>query len=106
MPSIELKGTVVRIGETEQRSESFKSRQLILKTDTDTQYPQEINIEFNQAKSELLDVIREGSEVKVSTNLNGRKWTNKEGVDKWFNSINAWKIEVLSQPEGDDDLAF
>ena len=106
MPSIELKGTVVKIGQSEQRSDSFKTRQLILKTDSDTQYPQEINIEFNQAKADLLDVVREGSEVKVSTNLNGRKWTNKEGKDLWFNSINAWKIEVLSQPEGDDDLAF
>jgi translation initiation factor IF-3 len=106
MPSIELKGTVVKVGQTEQRSESFKSRQLILKTDTDTQYPQEINIEFNQAKSDLLDVIKEGSKVKVSTNLNGRKWTNKEGKDLWFNSINAWKIEVLSQPEEDADLAL
>ena len=106
MSIIELKGTVVRIGETEQRSESFKSRQLILKTDADTQYPQEINIEFNQAKADLLDVVREGSEVKVSTNLNGRKWTNKEGKDLWFNSINAWKIEVLSQPEEDTDIAF
>ena len=106
MPSIELKGTVLKVGQTEQRSESFKTRQLILKTDSDTQYPQEISIEFNQAKAELLDVVREGSEVKVSTNLNGRKWTNKEGKDLWFNSINAWKIEVLSQPEGDSDLAF
>lgn len=106
MPSIELKGTVVKIGETEQRTESFKSRKLILKTDTDTQYPQEINIEFNQAKAELLDVIKEGAEVKVSTNLNGRKWTNKEGVDKWFNSLNGWKIEVLTPAIDDLDPGF
>lgn len=102
MPSIEITGIVLKVGQTEQKTDSFKSRQLIVKTDTESQYPQELSIEFNQAKAEILDVVEEGSEVKVSVNLSGRKWTDKNGVDKWFNSLNGWKLEVLSQPESDD----
>ncbi len=75
---------------------------MIIQTDSDSQYPQELSIEFNQSKSDLLDVITEGSEVKVSFNLQGRKWTDKQGVDKWFNSLNGWKIEVLTPAPVDD----
>ncbi len=102
MPSIEIKGTVVKVGQTEQRTESFKTRSLILKTDADSQYPQELNIEFNQAKSDLLDVIKEGQEVKVNINLNGRSWQDKEGNTRHFNSLNGWKIEVLAPAPVDD----
>lgn len=103
MPSIEITGIVLKVGQTEQKTDSFKSRQLIVQTDTSSEYPQELSIEFNQAKSTLLDVIAEGSEVKVSVNLNGRKWTDKQGIDKWFNSLNGWKIEVLSQAQEESD---
>ena len=102
MPSIEITGIVLKVGQTDQKTDSFKSRQLIVKTDTESQYPQELSIEFNQAKAEILDVVAEGAEVKVSVNLSGRKWTDKQGVDKWFNSLNGWKLEILSQPEADD----
>lgn len=103
MASITLDGLVLKVGEVEQRTESFKTRSLILKTEPNSQYPQELNIEFNQAKTDLLNDIKEGSEVKVHVNLNGRKWTNKEGKDLWFNSINGWKVEVLSAPESQDE---
>lgn len=103
MASITLEGLVLKVGEVEQRTESFKTRSLILKTEPNSQYPQELNIEFNQAKSDLLNDIKEGSEVKVSINLNGRPWVNKEGNTVWFNSLNGWKIEVLSTPESQDE---
>jgi len=106
MASFEITGKVVKVSEPEQVSDSFKKRPLIIQTDSDSQYPQELSIEFNQSKSDLLDVITEGSEVKVSFNINGRKWIDKQGIDKWFNSLNGWKIEVLTPAVDDLDPGF
>ena len=38
-----------------------------------------------------------GEPVKVSINLRGREWVNPQGETKYFNSIQGWRIEGLSQ---------
>jgi hypothetical protein len=30
--------------------------------------------------------------VQVSINVRGRKWTDKDGNDRFFNTLEAWKI--------------
>jgi len=91
---MELNGKVVLVGETEVfGTNNFKKRNLVIET-TDDQYPQKIQIEFVQAKGELLDGIQVGSMVKVSINLGGREWMNNKGETKYFNSITGWKIEL------------
>lgn len=80
---------------------------------TDEKYAQSILVEFGGDKSDLLDPYKVGQEVVISINIGGRKWTNAEGVDKYFNSIKGWKIKkvagaVETQPTQteEDDLAF
>ena len=34
-----------------------------------------------------------GDEIKVYFNLRGREWTDKQGATRYFNSLEAWKIE-------------
>jgi len=60
---------------------------------TQEQYPQDILIEFYQDKIALLDPLNVGDEVKVHINIRGKEWVNPEGVAKYFNSINGWRIE-------------
>ena len=59
------------------------------------QYPQPINIEFLQEKSDLLNTLKEGDKVKVAINLRGREWTSPQGEVKYFNSITGWRVEKL-----------
>ena len=65
-----------------------------------------------QDKTELLNSYQVGQDVTISINLRGREWVNPEGVAKYFNSIQGWRIEVGSdsqdQPNqpNDDDLPF
>ena len=59
-----------------------------------------------QDKVTMLDNLNEGAEVSVDFNIKGRAHTNKEGATKYYTTLVAWKIEVLSQPEGDTDLVF
>ena len=90
---MEITGTVESKGETQQVSDSFKKRELIVTTSD--QYPQSYCVEFTQDKVNLIDDIVAGQEVTVQINLRGRKWTNPDGVDKYFTSINGWKIDVV-----------
>jgi len=78
----------------QQVSDKFKKREFVL-TDNSSQYPQHIQFELTQDKCPIIDAFKEGEEIKVYFNIRGREWTNKEGQVKFFNSLQAWKIESL-----------
>lgn len=96
-------GTVLVIGETQQVSEKFSKRELVL-MDDDSMYPQQIMFQFAQDKCSMLDGISEGEQVEVSFNLRGREWVNPEGVSKYFNTLDAWRIEVIGSGSNPADL--
>ncbi|TLP82611.1 DUF3127 domain-containing protein [Maribacter sp. ACAM166] len=98
---MEIEGKVKLIGEAQTfGSNGFRKRELVVTTDE--QYPQHIMVEFVQDKCDLLNSYGVGQDVKVSINLRGREWTNPQGQVKYFNSIQGWRIENVSQsqPEG------
>ncbi len=43
----------------------------------------------------MLNNFDVGQEVKININLRGREWINPEGVAKYFNSFQGWRIENL-----------
>lgn len=95
---MDVVGIVKKIGETGVYGQSgFKKRELILTTDE--QYPQDLSIEFVQAKCEELDRVSVGEKVRIHINLRGREWINEEGEAKYFNSIQGWKINTSSGDE-------
>ena len=91
---MEVSGKVKVVGAEQQVSPTFKKRELVVTTDE--QYPQSIMIEFVQDKTDLLNAISVGENVKVSINLGGREWVNPQGETKYFNSIKGWRIEQLT----------
>ena len=93
---MEVIGKVKLIGEVQTfGSNGFRKRELVVTTDE--QYPQMIMVEFVQDKCDLLNSYAVGQDVKVSINLRGREWINPQGEAKYFNSIQGWRIENLSQ---------
>jgi hypothetical protein len=62
---------------------------------TDEQYPQHILVEFVQDKCDLLNNYQVGNAVKVAINLRGREWVDPQGVTKYFNAIQGWRVEKL-----------
>ncbi|WP_299617215.1 DUF3127 domain-containing protein [uncultured Tenacibaculum sp.] len=93
---MEVIGKIKIINETQTfGSNGFRKREVVITTDE--QYPQMILIEFIQDKCDLLNSFQVGQDVKVSINLRGREWINPEGVAKYFNSIQGWRIESLQQ---------
>ena len=90
---MEVLGKVKVVGAEQQVSPTFRKRELVVTTDE--QYPQSIMIEFVQDKSDLLNTVAVGENVKVSINLSGREWVSPQGETKYFNSIKGWRIEKL-----------
>jgi len=92
---MEVTGKIKVINGTVNVTDSFQKRELVVTTEE--QYPQHILIEFNQDKCAILDGFSIGQGVKVSINLRGREWVNPEGISKYFNQIQGWRIEALSE---------
>lgn len=88
---MEVTGILKVKGESQQVSEKFRKREFVITTE-DT-YPQHISIQLTQDKCSLIDAIAVGSEIKVHINLRGREWTSPKGEVKYFNTIEAWRIE-------------
>ena len=93
MSTFKLNGVIKAIKPTQQVSENFSKRSLVLTDLSDDRYPQDIEFEFTQDKTALLDNFMEGQEVEVSFNLRGREWTSPTGDVKYFNTLQAFRIE-------------
>jgi len=98
---MEVKGKIKLITETKTYgSNGFRKREVVIVTDE--QYPQFLNIEFVQDKTDLLDQFKEGDEVEIAINLKGREWVSPQGETKYFNSIQGWRItKIVNEPPQD-----
>jgi hypothetical protein len=77
-------------------SERFKKRDFVLTVEPGSPYPQHVTFQLVQDKVNILDNFNVGDEVKVLFNLKGREWTSPQGEVKYFNTIDAWRMEKLS----------
>lgn len=93
---MEIIGTVHELGATQQVTDSLKKRELIVEYVENPQYPEYLKFEAIQDRCNLLDNVKVGDSVEVSFNLRGRAWTDKKGVTSYFNSLQLWKISILS----------
>jgi hypothetical protein len=89
-----LQGTVKVLHPTVQVSEKFSKREFVV-TESSGMYPQDILFQLTQDKCALLDGYNVNDGVEVSFNLRGREWTSPQGEVKYFNSLEAWRIDRL-----------
>jgi hypothetical protein len=87
-----LAGQVKVINATQQVSEKFSKREFVL-TDSSSMYPQDISFQLTQDKCSLLDGVNVNDQIEVSFSIQGREWTSPAGEVKYFNSLNAFRIE-------------
>ena len=89
-----LSGTLKVKNDTVQVSEKFSKREFVL-TDASSMYPQDILFQLTQDKCALIDAANIGDQIEVSFNLRGREWTSPAGEVKYFNTLEAWRIEKM-----------
>lgn len=80
--------------DTVQVSEKFSKREFVL-TDASSMYPQDILFQLTQDKCNLLDAVNVNDQIEVSFNLRGREWTSPQGEVRYFNTLDAWRIEKV-----------
>lgn len=83
--------TVIEIGTTQQVTDTFKKRTLVM-SDNHEKYPTTIAIDFCNDKASLLDSVSVGDKVMVKFFINSKKWN-----DKYFTNINASNIDVIER---------
>lgn len=117
-----MTGVIKHIGDTVQVSEKFQKREFVVTelSDKDPKYDQHISFQMTQDKCDMLSSFGTGQSVTVSFNLRGREWTSPQGEVKYFNTLEAWRVEpsdealapspVAAAPaavtEDEDDLPF
>lgn len=94
-----FQGKIKVINDIQEISEKFKKREFVV-TDTSSMYPQDVMFQSVQDKCSMLDGYAVEDEVEVSFNLRGREWTSPDGVVKYFNTLDAWRIEKMGQGSG------
>lgn len=85
MSSYECAGRIIKIGETEHKSEKFKVREFVI--ETEGKYPQSIAFQLANDRTVLIDDYSEGDTITVSFNLRGREWQGR-----YFTNLDAWRI--------------
>lgn len=89
-----ISGIVKVVKDEEVISDKFKKREFVL-TDASSMYPQDISFQLTQDKCSLADAISVNDQIEVSFNLRGREWTSPQGEVKYFNTLEAWRIEKM-----------
>lgn len=91
-----LTGTLKVLNDTVQVTDKFSKREFVI-TDTSSMYPQDILFQAVQDKCAMLDGFKVQDQVEVSFNLRGREWTSPQGEVKYFNTLDAWRVEKVGQ---------
>jgi hypothetical protein len=89
-----INGIVKVIKDEEVISDKFKKREFVL-TDASSMYPQDISFQLTQDKCSLADGFSANEQIEVSFNIRGREWTSPQGEVKYFNTLEAWRIEKM-----------
>ena len=114
-----ITGKLIVRKDTQKVSDSFSKREFVIEYLENPLYPQTIQFQLVQDRVSLLDPFSIGDNLEVEFNLKGRRWTSPQGEVKYFNSLEAWKIQKAENAaamnvqaplveEGDDpsDLPF
>lgn len=109
---MEIRGTIKSIQDKQTISEKLNKQTFVLTTDD--KYPQDVQIELINDNISLINNHSVGDVVEVGINIRGREWINPEGVAKYFNSIQGWKVATYNggidnsqqQPAREEDFAF
>lgn len=96
--SYELTGTVKEIFPEQTFASGFNKREFVI-NDGAEKFPQDIKFECLKERVELVGKLKQGDQVKVSFDINGREWNGK-----YFVNLVAWKVEAESgaAPTGDE----
>lgn len=94
---MDIKAKLLECHDTVTISDRFRKREFVVEYAENPSYPEYLKFEAIQDKCELLDQFEIGQEIEIHFNLKGRRWTDPSGENKYFNSLQAWRVLPASQ---------
>ena len=98
---MEVQGKLIEKYETSKINDSFRKREFVIEYVENPQYPELLKFDLIQDKCDLLEEFNVGDSLKVEFNLKGRKWTDPSGNDKYFNTLQAWRLSSVNAAVSD-----
>src|SRR5688572_9822864 len=81
--------------DAQQISDTFKKRDFVVEYVDNPLYPQYVTFQAIQDRCALIDNFAVGDKIEVTFNLRGREWTNPQGEKKYFNTLEAWRVQKV-----------
>jgi hypothetical protein len=81
--------------ETTQITDTFKKREFVVEYLDNPLYPQHVQFQLTQDRCSLMDNFALGEKLEITFNLRGREWTSPAGEKKYFNTLEAWRIQKI-----------
>jgi hypothetical protein len=106
---MEISGKILEIMNTVQIKETFRKREFVVEHAPNPQYPSPIMFEMVQDRCEQLDGFNVNDQVTVHFDLRGRRWQSPDGRVKYFNTLQAWRLDAAAPagpaaPDGPPDF--
>jgi len=94
-----IQGVVHAIGETQNVSDTFKKRELVICTNPGDKYLNYAKVELTQDATVLADALNVNQPVRIHYEVQGREYTRKSDGNKdvWV-SLRVHGIDDLTQP--------
>jgi hypothetical protein len=90
-----IQGKIHELFETQQVTDRFRKREFVVEFADNPMYPQYILFQLVQDKCDLINAFNKGDMINVDFNLRGRSWTSPQGEVKYFNSLEAWRLNPV-----------
>lgn len=92
---MELIGKLEEVREAIQRTATFTVREFVLEVENprNAQWNDHILFQVSNNNVGLLDSFSVGQMIKVTFDIQGRRWTGQDGTQRVFNTLSAWRLE-------------
>ena len=93
---MQISGKICEIEDEVRTSPTFKKRTFVIEYSNNPMYVDYISMELVQDRCSILDNFQKGDDVNVFFNLRGKKWVDNDNKVRYFNHIQAWRIDKIS----------
>lgn len=108
MALFEITGKVVAVNDVQTFASGFTKRDIVVNTSANPSFYSPVPFSFKKDKTDLLDGVKPGDEVKVKFGIDGRRWDGQNGT-RYFVDLTGFGLEVTKASEftqGDAVAAF
>lgn len=92
-------GKIHHVGQVVEHSDRFKSAKFVV--ETQDQYPQKLQFQLTNSKTELTSKLKVGQFAKIHFNLKSNEWKGN-----YYTNLNAWKIEIGKESPAEEQNSF